>query len=104
MGVKKNFVFISNDEMDTILNNDELFKYHPNDSIEICDPYYTPPISIPYTDDIDWDNELIMHNNSYLEEIKADDLRYPLILETEAKKKEMAENPLIFDKEEAYYE
>lgn len=31
-------------------------------------------------------------------------MRYPLILEMIEKKKEMAENPIIFDKEEQYYE
>src|SRR5215217_977417 len=85
-----------------ILN--KFYKYHSNAPIEICDPYYTPPVLHPYTDNIDWEAALEYYNNTYMEEIKADELRYPLYLEMLAVKKEMAENPLIFDKEEEYYE
>ena len=104
MGNKKYLFMVPINEMDNILNNKLLFTFYPNESIEICDPYYTPPILNPYTDDIDWEIEYNYYNNYYLDEIKADDLRYPLILEMEEKKKEMEENPIIFDKEESYYE
>jgi hypothetical protein len=104
MATPKLLVEVKRNEMDDILNNASLFKFYRNDPIEVCDPYYTPPVANPYTDDIDWDAEYEYYNNYYADEIRADDLRYPLILEMEAKKKEMAENPLIFDKEEEYYE
>ena len=81
-----------------------LYDYHTNDSIDICDPYYTPPVERPYTDNIDWDAKLEEYNNFYSEEIKQDTLRYQLYLDMLAVKKEMEENPLKFDKEEEYYE
>ena len=89
-------------EQDAVLNH--LYTYHINDPIEICDPYYTPPVEHPYTDNIDWEAKLEEYNNVYSEEIKQDELRYQLYLDMLAVKKEMAENPLVFDKEEEYYE
>jgi len=89
-------------EQDALLNH--LYSYHENDPIEICDPYYTPPVERPYKDNIDWEAKLEEYNNFYSEEIKQDPLRYQLYLDMLAVKKEMAENPLVFDKEEEYYE
>lgn len=54
--------------------------------------------------DENWEIEYEGYNEEYAEEIKQDSLRYPLILEMLEKKKELAENPIIFDKEEQYYE
>jgi hypothetical protein len=101
MGISR-LVKMEQQEQDNILYY--LYDYHINDSIDICDPYYTPPVERPYTDNIDWDAKLEEYNNYYSEEIKQDTLRYQLYLDMLAVKKEMEENPLKFDKEEEYYE
>lgn len=91
-------------KIEDILQNKKIFKPVPNDPLSICDPYYHEPwVYVDYSG-IDWDAELQKCNDFYAEEIKADTLRYPLMLEMEALKKERAENPIIFDKEQEYYE
>ena len=99
---KRKLVKMDKHEQDFLLNT--LYIYHKNDPIEICDPYYTPPVKRPYTDDIDWEAKLEEYNNVYSEEIKQDELRYQLHLDMLEVKKEMETNPLIFDKEEEFYE
>ena len=91
--------------LEQILQNKKLFNYVSNHPLSICDPYYNEPFP-PYVDNsgIDWDAEYEKCNAFYADEIKEDSLRYPLILEMEALKKERAENPIIFDKEQEYYE
>ena len=97
---KKNINF---EDIETVLKNPKEFIFLENQPLSQCDPYYIKPIK-PYPKDENWEIEFDGYNAVYEEEIKQDTMRYPLILEMLEKKKEMAENPIIFDKEEQYYE
>lgn len=95
---------LSFEEMERIMNDSKRFKHLKNKPLSQCDPYYTEPVEPYYINIKEAMKAFDECNAEYEEEIKQDSLRYPLILEMLEKKKEMAENPLIFDKEEEYYE
>lgn len=92
------------EEIECVLNDSEKFNYLENKPLSECDPHYTEPVEPYYINVEEAMEEFDKLNAEYAEEIKQDTLRYPLILEMLEKKKEMAENPLVFDKEEEYYE
>lgn len=95
-------------DIENMLKNSTRFLYLKNTPYSVCDPYYTDRsgyIKNDYHEEYKKDMEEFERcNDEYAEEIQQDTLRYPLILEMLAKKKELAENPIIFDKEEEFYE
>lgn len=102
---------IKNNNISTIekyLSKSQDFKFLQRESFAVCDPFFTP--NFIYSQVISeeeikkLEEQFEICNSFYESEIKQDKLRYPLILEMQLKKKELEENPIIFDKEESYYE
>jgi len=91
-------------DIERLLKKSKTIKFIEKEPLSKCDPYYTEPVE-PYELGEEFSQEAYDRwNAEYEDEIKQDSLRYPLILEMLEKKKELAENPIIFDKEEEYYE
>jgi len=94
------------EDIEKYLFKSQDFEFLQRESFAACDPFYTPNIipSICEDEAKKLEEQFDTYNSFYDSEIKQDSLRYPLIVEMQLKKQELKKNPIIFDKEESYYE